>query len=128
MKFFLDTHTFLWFIDGNLKLSATARQLIENPDNERLISIASLWEMAIKTSMGKLIFDEPFDQFVSTQIQWNNIQVLNITTAHTAYVSTLPFYHRDPFDRMLIAQAMVETIPILSADSAFDSYGVTRLW
>jgi PIN domain nuclease of toxin-antitoxin system len=128
VKLLLDTHTFLWFIDGNPRLSTTARQLIEDPANERFVSIASLWEMAIKASMGRLTFAQPFASLIPDQLQRNSIQVLDITVTHTAQVATLPFHHRDPFDRMLIAQAMVETIPIISVDSAFDAYGVTRLW
>ena len=128
MKLLLDTHSFLWFIDGNPRLSATARQLIEDPANERLVSIASLWEMAIKASIGRLTFAQPFATLMLDQLQRNSMQVLDITLTHTAYVATLPFHHRDPFDRMLIVQALVETIPIISVDSVFDAYGVTRLW
>lgn len=128
MKLLLDTHSFLWFIDGNSRLSATARQLIEDPSNERLVSIASLWEMAIKVSIGRLTFAQPFATLMRDQLQRNSMQVLDITLEHTAQVASLPFHHRDPFDRMLIVQALVETLPIISVDSAFDAYGVTRLW
>src|SRR5207249_7324232 len=114
MKLLLDTHSFLWFIDGNPRLSATARQSIEDLANERLVSIASLWEMAIKASIGRLTFAQPFATLMPDQLQRNSMQVLDITVAHTAHVTTLPFHHRDPFDRMLIAQALVEAIPIIS--------------
>jgi PIN domain nuclease of toxin-antitoxin system len=128
LKLLLDTHSFLWFIDGSPRLSATARQLIEDPANERLVSIASLWEMAIKASIGRLSFAQPFATLMTDQLRRNSMQVLDITLAHTGHVAALPFHHRDPFDRMLIAQSLVETIAIVSVDSAFDAYGVTRLW
>jgi PIN domain nuclease of toxin-antitoxin system len=128
MKFLLDTHSFLWFIDGNARLSMAARQLIEEPANERLVSIASLWEIAIKASLGRLTFAQPFATLLPDQLQRNSMQVLDITVAHTTAVASLPFHHRDPFDRMLIAQALVEVIPIVSVDSAFDAYGISRLW
>jgi PIN domain nuclease of toxin-antitoxin system len=128
MKLLLDTHSFLWFIDGNPRLSATVRELIEDPANKRLVSMASLWEMAIKVSIGRLTFAQPFATLMADQLRRNSMQVLDITLEHTAHVATLPFYHRDPFDRMLIAQSLVETIPIVGVDSAFDAYGVTRLW
>jgi PIN domain nuclease of toxin-antitoxin system len=128
MKFLLDTHSFLWFIQGNSRLSTVARQRIEDPANERLVSVASLWEIAIKASIGRLTFAQPFATLMAEQLQRNSMQVLDITLAHTAQVMTLPFHHRDPFDRMLIAQSLVETLPIIGVDSAFDAYGVTRLW
>ncbi|MBC8074783.1 MAG: type II toxin-antitoxin system VapC family toxin [Chloroflexales bacterium] len=128
MKLLLDTHTFLWFVNGDAKLSSPSRQLIEDVTNDRLISIASIWEMAIKVSTGRLQFDEPFAHFIPTQLQQNRIAILDITIAHTMHVAELPYHHRDPFDRLLIAQALVEVIPIVGADSAFDPYGITRLW
>ena len=128
MKLLLDTHTFLWFIMGNPNLSANARTLIEDGANEKFFSVAGLWEMAIKVSRGLLTLAAPFDVLIPQQLNLNGIELLNITTDHAAMVVTLPFHHRDPFDRLLIAQAMVERIPIISIDAAFDAYGVTRLW
>lgn len=128
MKLLLDTHTFLWFIDGNPRLSTIARQLIEDLANERWVSSASLWEIAIKVSLGRLTFVQPFATLIPDQLRQNSMQELPITLAHTAQVATLPFHHHDPFDRMLIAQSLVEGMPILSVDSAFDTYSVTRLW
>lgn len=128
MNLLLDTHTFLWFIDGNSRLSTTARTLIEEPTNSRFLSLASLWEMAIKVSMGRLTFTQPFAPLLIDQLQRNRITLLDILFAHTVAVSQLPFHHRDPFDRMLIAQAIVEQMPIISIDSVFDTYPVTRLW
>jgi PIN domain nuclease of toxin-antitoxin system len=128
MKLLLDTHSFLWFIDGNPKLSATARTLIEDITNKRILSVASTWELAIKHSIGKIQFTQPFDTFLFDQLEHNSIDLLNITVAHTIRTASLPFHHRDPFDRILIAQSLTENIPIVSGDAIFDSYGVIRLW
>jgi PIN domain nuclease of toxin-antitoxin system len=127
MKLLLDTHTFLWFIDDNPRLSERAKSLLES-DADLLLSIASLWELAIKTSLGKLSLVQPFDIFLSQQLINNGIEMLPVALTHLNIVSTLPFHHRDPFDRPLIAQAMVEQLPIVSADTGFDAYSVNRLW
>jgi PIN domain nuclease of toxin-antitoxin system len=128
MKLLLDTHAFLWFIIGSSNLSDAARALIEDAANERFLSVASLWEMAIKLSIGKLSFSSPFDVLIPQQLSLNGIDLLNIEVAHAAIVATLPFHHRDPFDRLLIAQAIVEKMPVVSIDAALDTYGITRLW
>lgn len=127
MKALLDTHTFLWFIADDEKLSDYAKQLIEDEETELLMSIASVWEMAIKTSLGKLTLAQPFDK-LPTHIEQNKITILPITVEHTIRVAKLPFHHRDPFDRLIIAQALVEKLPILGIDAAFDAYGIKRLW
>ena len=128
MKLLLDTHTFLWFIMGSPDLSADARALIEDGANENSLSVASLWEMAIKLSIGKLALASPFEVLIPQQLSLNGIELLNIKTDHASVVATLPFHHYDPFDRLLIAQAMVEKMPIISIDTAFDVYSITRLW
>jgi PIN domain nuclease of toxin-antitoxin system len=128
VRLLLDTHTFLWFVNGDAKLSAHARTLIEDMTNERLFSIASIWEMAIKVSTGRLSFTSPFDTFVAEQTERNRIDLLPITIAHTSQTIDLPYHHRDPFDRLLIAQAIVERMPLVSIDTAFDDYPITRLW
>jgi len=128
MNILIDTHTFLWFISGNQKISDTARKIIEKPENQPLISVASLWEMAIKLSLGKLNMEQPFEPFITTQLAINGIDVLAITTQHLSIVATLPYHHRYPFDRLIIAQGMAENLPILSADTAFDAYPINRLW
>ncbi len=128
MRVLLDTHTFLWFVAGDARLSAVAQQMIADPMEEPLLSVASLWEIAIKLSLGKLAIQGPFTPFISEQLRHNGISLLGITLAHTAHVTTLPFYDRDPFDRLLVAQAHSEHLPIISADKMFDAYGVTRLW
>jgi len=128
MKLLLDTHAFLWFIMGSPNLIASARALIEDVASERFLSAASIWEMAIKLSTGKLTMSAPFDDLIPRQLDVNSIKLLGIEVGHAAVVSTLPFHHRDPFDRLLVAQAIVEGMPIVSVDTAFDVYGVKRLW
>jgi PIN domain nuclease of toxin-antitoxin system len=127
MKLLLDTHAFLWFIEDNPRLSTQAKALLES-DVELLISIASLWEIAIKISIGRLALARPYDILIPQQLEQNVIEVLPISLAHLAIVSTLPFHHRDPFDRLLIAQAIAEQLPIVSADATFDVYSIKRLW
>lgn len=128
MKLLLDTHAFLWFIMGSPNLSASARAVIEDEASKKFLSAASLWEMAIKLSIGKLTLSAPFDILIPQQLDLNGIELLGIEVAHAKVVSTLSFHHRDPFDRLLIAQAIVESMPIVSADTAFDTYAVKRLW
>jgi len=128
MKLLLDTHTFLWFIIGNPNLSVNARALIEGQANEKYFSIASLWEVAIKVSIGKLVLSAPFDTLIPQQLSVNGFELLNLKVPHAAALIKLPFHHRDPFDRLLIAQAMVEQMHIVSIDSTFDAYRITRLW
>ena len=128
MKLLLDTHSFLWFIGGSDRLSSIARSFIEDPGNQPLLSMASLWEMAIKVSIGRLKLSVPFEELIPEQMDLNGIDVLDIRTEHVAQVVHMPFHHRDPFDRLLIAQAKVEGMPIVGADPAFDAYTVTRMW
>lgn len=128
MRILLDTHSFLWFVSDDAHLSTTARSLMEDGGNELLLSMASVWEIAIKVSLGKLSLDQPLDSFLPTQLEHNDIDILPIELSHSLKVAALPFSHRDPFDRMLIAQSLVEELPILGADQLFDLYGVRRLW
>lgn len=127
MKLLLDTHTFLWFVDDNPKLSGYGKSLLEG-DNHLLLSVACLWEIAIKVSRDRLTIPKPYESFISRQLSLNQIELLPISIPHLAIVSTLPLHHRDPFDRLLIAQAMAENLAIVSVDSAFDAYLVQRLW
>lgn len=128
MKRLLDTHTFLWFIGKSPKISLEARNQITNNQEQLYLSIVSLWEIAIKVSIGKLTLHQPFEILFPHQLNINGIKQLNVAVSHTTLVSKLNFHHNDPFDRMLIAQAMTENMAIISADTAFDAYGVTRLW
>jgi PIN domain nuclease of toxin-antitoxin system len=128
MRLLLDTHTFLWYISDSPQVSEKAREHIDDEKNQILLSAASVWEMAIKHSQGKLNLTMSFEVFVLLQLRMNDFRLLDIQRREIAAVATLPFYHRDPFDRLLIAQAMVERIPILSANSAFDAYPIQRVW
>ena len=128
MGFVIDTHTFIWYVTNNPKLSLTARELINDGNNVVLLSVASVWEMAIKHSIGKLDFELPFITFVESQIRQNDMALLQIEIEHLALVANLPLYHRDPFDRLIISQAILEQIPIVGVDKVFDSYSVRRLW
>jgi PIN domain nuclease of toxin-antitoxin system len=128
MRFLLDTHAFTWFVTDSPRLSLRVKQLIEDDYNEKIISVINIWEMAIKHSVGKLSFTVPFPQFIEEQMRLNNMDLLPIEISHINIVSTLALHHRDPFDRLLISQALVENIPILSIDVAFDDYLVQRLW
>ena len=127
MKLLLDTHIFLWFIDDSPLLSAKGKALLE-ADNELLLSIGSLWEIAIKLCLGKLTVAMPTEVLMTQQLTSNDIAVLSITVPHLVTVSTLPLHHRDPFDRLLIAQSLVEGMPLISIDNIFDAYSVNRLW
>ncbi|MDM8532729.1 type II toxin-antitoxin system VapC family toxin [Anaerolineales bacterium HSG25] len=128
MKLLLDTHALIWFIKGDRRLSATARTLIETPENQRLVSTATLWEIAIKMSIGKLEMNVSFDQLIPSQLVSNDMTILPITVPHLKKLVELPFHHRDPFDRLLIAQSVVETIPLISRDSHFETYDIQCLW
>ena len=128
MKLLLDTHAFLWFIMGNPNLSANARALIEDLANEKFLSVASVWEIAIKVSIGKLALSAQFNTLIPQQLSVNGFELLNLEVRHAAALINLPFHHRDPFDRLLIAQAIVEQMQIVSTDSTFDGYPIQRLW
>ncbi len=127
MKILLDTHIFLWFINNDPQLSPTARTLLES-DVDLVLSAASLWEIAIKVSIGKMTLPKPFEIFIPEQLQQNQIEILPIAVNHLTNVSTLPFHHKDPFDRLLVAQSFAEGIPIVSVDTMFDQYNVNRRW
>jgi PIN domain nuclease of toxin-antitoxin system len=127
MKLLLDTHTFLWFVNDDARLSEAAAEWLES-ENDVIVSLVSLWEIAIKHSLGKLALPAPYEEFVATQILRNEIDILPIQISHFTVVAQLPFHHRDPFDRLLIAQSIGEDLPIISVDSIFDKYSVKRLW
>lgn len=128
MNILLDTHTFLWFVNDDSLLSEPAKRLIEDDASQPFLSAASLWEIAIKMSLGKLTLKQPYEIFIPEQLALNGIGILNIAITHTAAIAALPFHHRDPFDRLLIAQAKTENMPVVSADAAFDAYGIKRIW
>lgn len=128
MRLLLDTHTFLWFVLDDPQLSASAKTLIEDPANDILISPASYWEIAIKVRLGKLDLFAPYDDFMQRGIVGNDFQILPIEPKHTSLLTTLPLYHKDPFDRLLVAQALVEGTAMVSLDVALDPYGISRVW
>ena len=128
MRILLDSHSFLWFITGDDRLSNRAKNLITDLSNPVLISVASLWEISIKTALGKLELSRPFEEFIPEQLASNEIDPFPIELAHLAKLIDLPLHHRDPFDRLIIAQAMVEGLPIISRDAEFQSYSIEIIW
>lgn len=128
MRLLLDTHVFLWALMDDPKLSDPAREAFLDPANDLLLSVASAWEIAIKASLGKLAMPQPLGRFLRQQLDRNSIGLLPLELNHAVRVATLPFHHRDPFDRLLVAQSLEEHLPILSADSALDAYEVQRIW
>ncbi len=124
----LDTHALLWFLRDDPMLSVRAKAVIEDAQNRKLVSVASCWEMAVKAGLGKLELTEPSRTLLEREIPRNNLELLPITLAHATAVEGLPRHHKDPFDRLLIAQATIEDIPVVSLDENFDLYSVQRLW
>jgi len=124
----LDTHVFLWFIDENPRLSEPARVLIEAEDSQPFLSMASLWEIAIKISLGKLQLERSYEAFIPQQLALNGIGILNFSLEHIAAIASLPFHHRDPFDRLIAVQSKIEKMTLVSADSSFDLYEIERVW
>jgi len=127
-RFLLDTHTFLWMASEPDRLSPHARKIIESSDSQLLLSLASVWEMAIKSSLGKLELPSALGNFLEEQLEVTRTHLLDIRTEHAVRVEALPWHHRDPFDRLLIAQALFEKLPILGRDSHFDAYPIRRVW
>ena len=128
MKILLDTHAFLWWIRDDPRLSRRARELVTSGRNELFLSVTCVWEILTKTQTGKLRLAEPPQKFVTEQLTANNIQVLPLTLDHVLRLEQLPLHHRDPFDRILIAQSLEEEFPILSADPLLKNYSATLLW
>ena len=128
MRFLLDTHTFLWYTAGDDKLSKYAFQLLDDTLNQPVLSMVSLWEMSIKVSTGKLRVGPSFTALVRDKVVGLGFELLPLTPEHLDALATLPFYHRDPFDRTLVAQCIHEKLPLLSRDVALDSYAIRRLW
>ena len=128
MRVLLDTHTFIWFITGSDELSDKARGLIEDANNQRFLSVASLWEMSIKVSIGKLNLDFSFPDLVIQKVYGNAIDILSISPEHLEQLAKMPFHHKDPFDRLIIAQGLTENMPIITRDRAFASYQANLFW
>ena len=128
MKLLLDTHVWLWWVTAPERLGPGAAAAMQDPRNELLFSVASSWEIAVKYSIGKLELPEPPEEFVLKRLRRDGIDTLHIEHRHTLRVASLPLHHRDPFDRLLIAQAQIEAIPIITVDLKFRPYPVTILW
>jgi len=124
MSYLLDTHTFMWWVLDNPKLNKETRTLMSETDAGLFLSAASAWEMVIKAQVGKLILPEPVIDFIRKQLVLNDIASLDITTEHALKVFSLPLHHKDPFDRMLIAQAIVEDLTIITNDELIRQYDV----
>ena len=128
MKLLLDTHAFLWFVGGDEALSSRGRLAIEDLENHKLVSMVSLWQIAIKNSIGKLDLEKPFEQLIPEQLQASGFEVLGMSIGHLTKLTQLPLHHRAPFDRLLVAQCLAENLTLLSGDEALDAYGIHRLW
>ena len=128
MDLLLDTHTFLWFIGDDPRLSPAAARLIEDPGSRVRVSVVSAWEIAIKLGTGKLSLDRPLAEMWPESLAENDFEALDVRSEHVLQVVHLPLHHRDPFDRLLVAQAIAERLEVVSADPALDRYAVRRLW
>ena len=128
MRLLLDSHTLIWSADEPARITATAMAAMSDPANDLLLSAASLWEIAIKFSLGRLPLSLPYRQWIDKAMADLDLVVLPITLDHAERQAGLPWHHRDPFDRLLVAQAQVEGVPLVSADAVLDPYGITRLW
>jgi PIN domain nuclease of toxin-antitoxin system len=128
MKILLDTHAFLWALTGDKRLSKKAVRAYENPNNDFYLSSASYWEMCIKISLGKLKLIDDWQNVIAREMEHERIGWLGISKEHCHTVANLSFHHRDPFDRLLVAQALVENIPIMTGDNQFSSYAVEIVW
>ncbi len=128
MRLLLDTHTLFWSADDPSKLSPMAMAVLQDPNNDRLLSAATIWELAIKLGQGKITLSKPYRQWMETAITDLKLGILPITVEYAERLSALPPHHKDPFDRLMIAQALVDGIAVVGVDAAFDAYGVTRIW
>ena len=128
MKLLLDTHALLWFIGNHPQLSVPARESIENPRHDKFVSAASLWEIAVKLSLEKLKLPHPFDAVFPHQLEVNGFELLPISCGQLHQLVSLPFHHRDPFDRLLIAQALTDEMTIVTRDPEFAKYPAKTLW
>ena len=128
MKLLLDTHAFIWWDSDPVHLSATALAFCSDPSHELLLSVASLWEMQIKQQLGKLGLRLPLTEIISHQQVSNGLSLLPILPAHVFLLDSLPTFHKDPFDRVLVAQALSEGLVLVTADAALTSYPVCIIW
>ncbi len=124
----LDTNAFLRWVEGDDKLSAKAKGCIANPDNEILVSVVVAWELSVKAGQGGIRLAQPVGRYVASHIEANGFRLLGLELDDMAAIETLPLHHRDPFDRLLVAQAKNRKLPVVSSDRAFSAYGVKRIW
>lgn len=128
MRLLLDSHTLIWAADDRTRLAPVAQSLLDDPTHDCLMSVATLWEVGIKFSLGRLRLSLPYRQWIEGAITDLDLFILPITLDHAERQVGLPWHHRDPFDRLLVAQSLVEGVPLVSADATLDAYGVARLW
>ncbi len=128
MRYLLDTHTFIWWDSNASKLSSTVFNLLKNPENTFWFSIASVWEMPIKYQAGKLTLRMPLPELIQHQQNTNQIELLPILLPHVLALDSLPLHHKDPFDRILVAQGQVEKLTLVSHDPIFTQYGISMTW
>jgi len=128
MRLLIDTHALIWYVDQDHLLSPSAHAAITDPSNDLLLSGGSIWEIAIKVGLKKLAISQSYRAWIEKVIADLGLSILPITVEYADVQSTLPGHHKDPFDRLLVAQALVERVSIVSADAILDPYGVTRLW
>ncbi|WP_413176466.1 type II toxin-antitoxin system VapC family toxin [Anabaena azotica] len=128
MRILIDTHVFIWWTGDSQKLSLTVYNLLTNPKTQVILSVVSIWEMQIKLSLGKLELKTALPELVEDEVKQNRIELLPLDLSHIYALSNLPNHHRDPFDRLLIAQAKSEELVIISIDEKFDGYDIERLW
>ncbi|MCA2653893.1 type II toxin-antitoxin system VapC family toxin [Microcystis sp. M061S2] len=128
MNILLDSHTLIWFSQNSPQLSSSAIEILEDRNNLLFLSLVSVWEIQIKVQLGKLNLDISLSEIVKDQTKINDVQILPMKLSHIWTLDTLPYYHKDPFDRLLISQAITENLIILGVDSVFDSYPVQKIW
>ncbi|MCA2692008.1 MULTISPECIES: type II toxin-antitoxin system VapC family toxin [unclassified Microcystis] len=128
MNILLDSHTLIWFSQNSPQLSSSAIKILEDRNNLLFLSLVSVWEIQIKVQLGKLNLDISLSEIVKDQTKINDVQILPLKLSHIWTLDTLPYYHKDPFDRLLISQAITENLIILGVDPVFDSYPVQKIW
>lgn len=128
MRVLIDSHALIWYVDQDNLLSPASHAVISDPTNDLLLSAGSIWEIGIKVGLGKLILTEPFKPWMNQAISDLDVTVVPLTVEYVDVQSNLPRHHGDPFDRLIVAQAIIEQVSIISADANLDAYGITRIW
>ena len=128
MRVLIDSHVLIWYVDQDNLLSPASHAAISDPTNDLLLSAGSIWEIGIKVGLGKLVLTQPFKPWMNQAISDLDVTVLPLSVEYVDVQSNLPRHHGDPFDRLIVAQAIIEQVPIISADANLDAYGITRVW